>query len=266
MSTTCHDHPRTGGGDAADAGPDHQDESGRLLREATARGPEARRRAEDDAVETHLGLAHGLGRRYRGRGVSDDDLDQVAGLALVKAARRFDAGRGSFGAYAVPTILGELRRHFRDRAWTVRPPRRLQEVQAAINAGRDELRATGDHEPTSAELARHLDLPLADVREAGAVHGAYAPRSLDAPAPGADRPFGEGLGAPDTDLAHVERLQAVAPAIRSLDLEDRTLLHHRYVEDRTQADIGRELGISQMQVSRRLTAVVGRVRAAMGPA
>ena len=234
------------------------------LRAASALGEAARRRAEHDAVEDHLALAHRLGRRYRGRGVADDDLDQVAGLALVRAARRFDAERDSFTAFAVPTVLGELRRHFRDRAWVVRPTRRLQEVQAEANAARDDLRAGGDHEPTSVDVAERLGVPVAEVREADAVQGAFSPRSLDAPAPGSDRPQHEHLGAVDPGLERAERLLAVAPAVRSLSSTDRELLHHRYVEDRTQADIGRELGISQMQVSRRLTAVLARVREAVG--
>lgn len=257
MSVIHHDHPRARHDDL-----DHVTTA--RLRKASAEGPAARRLAEDHAVEDHLALAHRLGRRYRGRGVADDDLDQVAGLALVRAARRFDADRDSFTAFAVPTVLGELRRHFRDRAWVVRPTRRLQEVQAAANAARDDLRASGDHEPSSADVADRLGVPVAEVREADAVHGAFSPRSLDAPVPGDDRPQHERLGAADADLENAERLLAVAPAVRSLSRTDRELLHHRYVEDRTQSDIGRELGISQMQVSRRLTAVLDRIRRSAG--
>ncbi len=243
--------------------PTLEEQSHRLLAEAHLLGSPEREVLQNEVLENNLGLARRLARRYRNRGVAADDLEQVARLGLLKAVRRFDADRRSFHAYAVPTILGELRRHFRDSAWVVRPGRRLQEVQAATTAARDDLRAELSHEPTALEVAHRTGLSEADVREGDAVQGAFAPRSLDAPSPGEGLSAVETLGGDDPHLALVEDLVAIGPAIRGLDARDRRLLQMRFGEDRTQSDIGRELGISQMQVSRRLTAVIGRIRTQM---
>ncbi len=244
--------------------PDLDDTTRELLADAAAASPARRQVIQNHVVVVNLAMAHRLARRYRGRGVSDDDLEQVARLGLLKAVRRFDPDARSFAAYAVPTILGELRRYFRDHAWGVRPGRHLQDVQAAARTARDDLRAGDGHEPSVAEVAELIGETEVSVREADSVVGAYAPQSLDAPTPGGERSFGDSLGMDDAALLHAEDLQAVAPTLRDLDLVDRQLLHMRFVEDRTQADIGRELGISQMQVSRRLAAVLQRIRDRMG--
>jgi RNA polymerase sigma-B factor len=235
-----------------------------MLASAQGETPARREQLQNQVFEKHLDLARRLARRYRGRGVPDDDLEQVARLGLLQAVRRFDVDHDSFTAYAVPTILGELRRYFRDHAWTVRPTRHVQEVQASSAAARDDLRGELSREPTSAEVAARIGESEHDLREADAVRGAFAPRSLDAPAPGEATPFGHSLGVDDPHLAHAEDVQAVGPAIRRLSDADRRLLHLRYVEARTQTDIGLVLGISQMQVSRRLSAVIARIRDHMG--
>lgn len=239
--------------------------TGERLRRASRSAPGRRQALQNDVVSDYIPMAGRLARRYRGRGIADDDLDQVARLGLVKAIRRFDPERRSFAAYAVPTVLGELRRHFRDRAWAIRPVRSLQELQMSVSAARDELRSTGTHEPSAQEVAEHLGISAADVREADTAHDAFAPRSLDVPSPADGTPAHERIGAVDPGHEAVERLQTALPALRSLDEQDRRLLHMRFVEDRTQRDIGAELGVSQMQVSRRLSAVLERLRERIGP-
>ena len=245
------------------ASSDLDDQSHRRLRQARAHDSPERERLENQVVEDNLGLARRLARRYRGRGVGFDDLEQVARLGLLQAVRRFDVDQRSFTAFAVPTILGELRRHFRDQAWVVRPGRRIQEVQASATRARDELRSELAREPLLPEIAARIGEPVAAVREADGASGAFAPRSLDAPAPGTDAGLADSLGAVDPRFVLVEDLATVGPAIRALDEADRRLLQLRFTEDRKQKDIGRELGISQMQVSRRLTAVLARLRAAV---
>lgn len=238
--------------------------TGERLREASQASPRRRQELQNAVVADYLPMAGRLARRYRGRGIADDDLDQVARLGLVKAIRRFDPERRSFAAYAVPTVLGELRRHFRDRAWTIRPVRSVQELQMSVSAARDELRSTGTHEPSADEVAQHLGIGVDAVREADTAHDAFAPRSLDVPSPTDGSPAHERIGAVDPGHEAVERFQTALPALRSLDERDRRLLHMRFVEDRSQRDIGAELGVSQMQVSRRLTSVLRRVRERVG--
>lgn len=239
--------------------------TGERLRQASYASPQRRRELQNAVASDYIPMAGRLARRYRGRGIADDDLDQVARLGLVKAIRRFDPDRRSFAAYAVPTVLGELRRHFRDRAWTIRPVRSIQELQMSVSAARDELRSTGTHEPSVGEVAQHLGIGVREVREADTAHDAFAPRSLDVPSPADGTPAHERIGALDPGHEAVERLQTAMPALRSLDETDRRLLHMRFVEDRSQRDIGAELGISQMQVSRRLATVLARLRERIGP-
>ncbi len=241
-----------------------EEQSHLLLAQARDELSPRREALQNEVLENNLALARRLARRYNGRGVASDDLEQVARLGLLKAVRRFDADRRSFNAYAVPTILGELRRHFRDSAWVVRPGRHVQEVQAAANVAREDLRSELSRDATSAEVAERIGESETSLREADAVIGAFSPRSLDAPAPGDGTPFGHTLGAVDHNLERAEDLQAIGPSVRRLSAQDRHLLGMRFVEGRTQADIGRELGISQMQVSRRLSAVIERIRDGMG--
>ncbi len=223
-----------------------------------------REHLQNDVLELNLAMAHRLAHRYSKRGVQDDDLEQVARLGLLKAVRRFDPERRSFDAYAVPTVLGELRRYFRDHAWSVRPTRHVQDLQSSATKARDALRARDNREPTPKEVADEVGTTESDLRHAEGVQGAFSPRSLDAPTPSGDGATGDLIGGEDDDLLRMERLQTVAPAVRRLDRDDRDLLHMRFVEDRTQQDIGSELGISQMQVSRRLTAVMARIRGDLG--
>jgi RNA polymerase sigma-B factor len=251
--------------DPAD-GPDPDDETRRRLRQAAdASSPLERLRLQNGVVDDNDAMAGRLARRYRGRGIADDDLRQVARLGLLKAVRRFDPERRSFAAYAVPTVLGELRRHFRDRGWAIRPSRSLQELQMSVTAARDEVRESEQHEPTTEEVAEHLHVSEGEVRRADAAHDAFAPQSLDVPSPSDGTAVHERIGSEDPGIEAVDRWESVLPALHELDDDDRRLLEMRFVEERTQRDIGAELGISQMQVSRRLTALLERVRERVGP-
>lgn len=220
---------------------------------------------DDEAVIEHLGLARTLARRFRGRGPEPEDLEQVAYLGLVKAVRGFDADRGSLAAYATATILGELKRHFRDGGWMVRPPRPVQELQLAIRHAVDEHIQRCGAPPGDAELARTVGQDIRDVREARAAVGCFAPQSIDE-SPGPDaRPMSEDLPADDDGaFDRVEELASLTPLGSRLDDADRALLRMRFFEERTQQDIADVLGISQMQVSRRLSRVLASLRLAAG--
>jgi len=225
-----------------------------------------RRRLEDEIVRRHLPLARSLARRYLDRGADADDLIQVANLALVKAMRGFDSGKGSFVPFATATILGELKRYFRDHCWSVRLPRRLQELQV------DVTRATAEHwhehaaAPTSAELATTLQVDEAQVREAQAASGCFHAASLDVSTRSGDQTIGDVLmdHAPDA-YAHVDDVATVARAMRDLDDAQRELIGLRFFDQLTQQQIADRTGISQMQVSRRLAQLLAQLRVALEP-
>lgn len=202
----------------------------------------------------HLPLAARLARSYRGRGVDADDLEQVARLALVKAAAGFDEDRGAFAAFATATIRGELKRHFRDRAWGVRPPRRVQELQARLGAEHDGTDITTAH---ISQLADRLGVAASDLTEAAAARGCYSPDSIDAAVEA-----GHEMGGLDSRLDLVDDWVTFTRLCRDLPRQDRQLLQWRFVDDMTQQEIAHELGISQMQVSRRIAALLARLRAA----
>lgn len=204
-------------------------------------------------IEDHLPLAAHLARTYRGRGVEDDDLLQVARLALVKAAERFDADRGAFAPYAASTIRGEIKRYFRDHAWSVRPPRRLQELQARIGA---ETAVGGSWTERPEAIAAQLGETVADVREALAAGGCFTTDTLD-----------DGMGAAglaEDGYARVDAWLTVRSLRTALTDDDRRLLAWRFVDELPQREIATRLGISQMQVSRRLSSLLSRLRREVG--
>lgn len=209
-------------------------------------------------IEDHLSLADRLARGYRNRGVDEEDLVQVARLALVKAAAGFDAEIGDFAPYAASTIRGELKRWFRDHAWDVRPPRRLQELQAALHADLAEHPQDTDLHHAAERLGASYD----DLREAEAARGCFTADSVDDTEHG-HRP----LGADDDRFELVDQWLTFRRLCADLDHADRQLLHWRFIEEETQQRIADRLGISQMQVSRRLSALLARLRStAMDPA
>ena len=220
----------------------------------------------DALVLDHLDLARTLAGRYRNRGESFDDLLQVAFLGLVKAARGYRPEEGnSFAAYATPTITGEIRRHFRDHGWNVRPPRRLQELRARIRLLERELEQELLEQSCGEELlARRLGTTVAEVREARCAAAAYSAVSLDAPVGEDDATLADTLAVEGVDPAAViDDIASLAPAIARFDERDRRMLALRFGGERTQSQIAAELGISQMQVSRRLGSLLARLREAL---
>jgi RNA polymerase sigma-B factor len=232
---------------------------------AGARGRETRRRALERAVVANLGVARSLAARHRDKGVDLEDLEQVAYASLVGAAQRFDPGPGhDFLAFAVPTIRGELKRHFRDCGWTVRPPRRLQEVQLRVLRAHARLSQELERPPTAAEIADDLGIGEDEVAEAERIDGCFRPTSLDRPIESGSGSLGEGLTDRDDD-AHeaVEARVLLGPAVRALPPRDRYVLALRFYEGLTQREIGNELGITQAQVSRILSRIYDDLREAL---
>jgi RNA polymerase sigma-B factor len=226
--------------------------------DAAARGGQLRQAFENELVLTYLNLAEALASRFDARGRERADLNQVAYLGLVKAARGYDPGKGdSFPAYAAPTITGELKRYLRDRSWVVRPPRHIQDLRSRLFRAEPELTQVLGRSPSIAELASELGADAADVEEAICASSSLRPDSLDAVNPQSDAPpIAEVLASPETPLERLEELACLREAVEDLDPPDRELLYRRYFCEETQAQIGRRLGMSQMQVSRRLARVL----------
>jgi RNA polymerase sigma-B factor len=217
-------------------------------------------------VERHLPLADKLARRYLHTSEPLDDLTQVARLGLVKAAERWDPSRGnSFSTFAVPTILGELRRHFRDRTWTIRPPRDLQELYLDVQRLRHELATEIGREPTARDVADRMGRNAEEVVEALAVGDAHSPTSLDAPVRDhRDEAYSRIDVLPDSrrDIVHSEERTALAQLATALSDRDREVVRLRFQEDLLQREIAARVGVSQMQVSRILRDALMRLRAA----
>lgn len=227
----------------------------------------------DALVREHMSLARGIASRYRDRGESLDDLVQVAYLGLVKAARNYRPGEGfSFAAYAVPTMTGELRRHFRDRGWDVRPPRRLQELRARLREAEEALSQELARRPTADELAERLGVDRHEVDEARLASEGYSSLSLDAPPPGVDAADWAGADSAadvhlaqdesDSDLDGLLDEAAVRPLINQLSERDQLILAMRFYGDCTQQQIADRIGVTQMQVSRLISQVLTRLRTA----
>ena len=217
----------------------------------------------NELVEAHLPLARRLARRFAHRGEPVEDLEQVAALALVKAVERFDPDRaGAFTTFAVPTILGEIKRHFRDRAWAVRVSRRVQERYLELGTTVATMSQELGRPPTLAELAENqgaAHAALIEAMEAGRT--AYRGVSLDAVPTDDDGPsHGELLGEDDLELAAAEWRAALRPLLTALPERERLILYLRYFEERTQAEIARRVGISQMHVSRLIRASLDELR------
>ena len=213
-------------------------------------------------------VARQLARRYRERGIPLDDLQQVAYLGLVKAVRGFRPEKNDeFLGYAVPTIRGELRKHFRDAGWTVRPPRRIQELQAQVWAAESDLTQEKHRSPTTAEIADRLDAPKADVLEACSADGCFTPSSLDATPVNGGVPLAERQASLDAGFARSEAKVVLGPVVRELGERDRRILELRFFRGWTQQQIGDEVGVTQMQVSRLLSRILGDLKEAIqGPA
>jgi RNA polymerase sigma-B factor len=219
--------------------------------------------AREALVERFLPLARQLARRYQRGGEPLDDLVQVASLGLLKAIDRFEPDRPTaFSSFAVPTILGELKRHFRDRGWSVRVPRDLQEMTVRVDRTAEELAGELGRAPTPAEIAGRIGITSEQVLEAREAAGAYRAVSLDRPREEDDEDASDWMGAEDPgfglaeDAATVERLMSV------LSDREREVLRLRFGEDLTQSEIGARVGVSQMHVSRLIRQAIARLRAA----
>jgi RNA polymerase sigma-B factor len=234
---------------------------------AACTDPAEERQLRDSLVVVNMPVAEALAGRYARRGESREDLQQVAYLALTSAAKRYDAHQGTpFAGYCVPTVLGEIKRHFRDRGWVVRPPRRVQELQAVVSRAQHDLGAEIGRPPSPQELADEVGSPLADVAEALAVRDCYHPTSLDRPV-GEDQgsfTLGDLLVAPDAPLAAVEARATLAPSVSRLGERDRRILQLRFFDGLTQREIAEDIGVTQMQVSRLLSRIFDQVRAEVG--
>lgn len=237
-----------------------------LLAHAAQAGDDRERRALwDRVVVLNMEVARSIASRYHGRGIADEDLDQVSFVGLVKAVRRFEVGYdGDLLSYAVPTIRGEIRRHFRDRGWTVRPPRRIQELQGRIWEARDQLVQDLGRSPRPSEVADFVDEDLGDVVEALAAKECFTPASLDRPvAPGATTCLADLQGADDNQAGPAEARLVLAPAVRRLCDRDQRILFLRFFKGCTQEEIAQEIGVTQMQVSRLLSRILGQLRTAL---
>jgi RNA polymerase sigma-B factor len=214
-------------------------------------------------IEAWLPLAQHLAHRYSGRGEPTDDLLQTAAVGLIKAVDKFDPDRGvDFAGYAIPTIIGELKRHFRDRTWDIRVPRRLQELRLAISEANSSLLQTLGRSPTVADIAAHLKLTEEDVLEGLEGARAYNAVSLSTPTGDGERAteLGDLLGADDTEYELAELRVALGPALATLDDREQKILTLRFYGNLTQSQIADQIGVSQMHVSRLLARALTKLR------
>ncbi|MEU3920436.1 SigB/SigF/SigG family RNA polymerase sigma factor [Streptomyces sp. NPDC029004] len=217
-------------------------------------------------VELNLSLVKFAARRFRSRSEPTEDIIQVGTIGLIKAINRFDVERGiEFTSFALPTIVGEIKRFFRDTSWAVQVPRRLQELRIDLARARDQLEQHLGRCPTAAELAGHLGITEAEVAEGEQAANGYLARSLDAPVDEDDAvsALTRGLGNEDPAFDIVEAVATLKPVIASLGERDRLILSLRFGEELTQSEIGARLGLSQMHVSRLLAAIYATLRAAL---
>jgi RNA polymerase sigma-B factor len=221
-------------------------------------------RAREELVERFLPLARKLARRYSGAREPFDDLLQVASLGLVKAIDRFDTTRGTaFSSFAVPTILGELKRYFRDLGWAVHVPRGAQELALKVEEAQQRLTAKTGRAPSVPDLAEYLELSMEDVLDALETAGAHHCVSLDTPREDADGESGtlaDAFGEPDVRFELVDASVSIAAAAKQLSARERRVLELRFVEDLTQTQIADLIGVSQMQVSRILRRALSELR------
>ena len=240
----------------------NQVEENDLLRAYHERGDLA---ARDKLVEANLPLARAIARRYAGRGEQLDDLVQVASIGLIKAIDRFDLERGVFlRTYAVPTIVGEIKRHFRDRAWAVHVPRRLKELNQQLSSLVKDMSVQLERSPTVAELAKAAGIEEEQVLEAIESSRAYTTESLSAPADeGSELDRMQALGVVEQAFERAEDQHLLAPGLDALDARERRIIQLRFYDGLTQTQIANQLGISQMHVSRLIRRALETMRDAL---
>lgn len=219
----------------------------------------------NEVIVINIPVARSLAARYRNRGQAQDELEQVACLALTKAVQGFDPERGDdLLVFAVPSILGELKRHFRSSAWAVRPPRRIQEFRPQLVAAEEELSQRLGRPASPAELAVELDCSIKEVEEAMSCGDLAHAASLDEPVAATGSPLGELLPTLDPGFEQSEAVAMLGPACRGLKPRDRRILEMRFYEQATQQEIAEELGVTQVQVSRLLQRIFTDLRRAIG--
>jgi RNA polymerase sigma-B factor len=222
--------------------------------------------AREDLVHLHLPLVEHCARRFRNRGEPFEDLVQVGTIGLIKSVDRFEADRGvEFSTYATPTIIGEIKRYFRDKGWAIRVPRRLQELRMQIVTSTAELTQTLGRSPTPRELAERIGCSVEEIIEGMESSNAYSTLSLDATDAGEETGGSmlDALGVDDPDLEHVEVRESIKPMLDQLDPREKRILVLRFFKNMTQTQIAEEIGISQMHVSRLLTRTLDQMRVAM---
>ena len=243
-----------------------QDRTARALAAIAEADSESRRQELlDYVVRINMGVARNVAGRYFSRGIDEDDLVQVAYMALTRAVRDFDPSRHKdFLSYAVPTIRGELKKHFRDHGWMVRPPRRVQETQARITSAEAALVQKLGRPPRPSEIAKHLDIDVDDVIEALAADGCFSPSSLDRQVTTRGDSGGVALldfiGEADSATPAAEARVVLGPVLRRLKDRDRRIVYLRFFEQKSQQEIGEEIGVTQMQVSRLLARILRDLR------
>jgi RNA polymerase sigma-B factor len=232
-----------------------------------ATSEDRRSTCRDDLVQLHLPLVDHCARRFMNRGEPLDDLVQVGTIGLIKSVDRFDNERGvEFSTYATPTIIGEIKRHFRDKGWAIRVPRRLQELRMSIGSVTGEMSQELGRSPTPREIAEKLGVTLEEVMEGIESGNAYSTLSLDAGDNGEEgggTSMLDNLGTDDEALANVEIRESLKPLIGQLPAREKRILLLRFFRGMTQSQIAEEIGVSQMHVSRLLNRTLAQLRTSM---
>jgi RNA polymerase sigma-B factor len=226
----------------------------------------SRARARDGLVHLHLPLVEHCARRFRNRGEPHEDLVQVGTIGLIKAVDRFETDRGvEFSTYATPTIIGEIKRYFRDKGWAIRVPRRLQELRMQIGTATAELTQRLGRSPTPRELAEAIGCTVEEIIEGMESSNAYSTLSLDASDGSDDGPPSmlDTLGIDDEGLAHVEIRESIKPLLEGLGAREKRILLLRFFKNMTQSQIAEEIGVSQMHVSRLLAKTLTQLRTSL---
>ena len=223
--------------------------------------------ARDALVALHLPLVEHCARRFRNRGEPFEDLVQVGTIGLIKSIDRFDLGRGvEFSTYATPTIIGEIKRYFRDKGWAIRVPRRLQELRMQIGATTADLTQTLGRSPTPRELAEAIGCSVEEIVEGIESGNAYSTLSLDASDDGGDEggvSMLDMMGLDDEELEQIEIRETIKPLLEALPLREKRILLLRFFKNKTQSEIAAEIGVSQMHVSRLLSRTLDQLRVSM---
>ena len=260
--STSHTTPITTGAPVLLSRAERMTRTAQCLEEAATKDEPTRQALIDEVVVLNMPVARSIAHRFQNKGISDDDLDQVAYLALTRAAQQYDGAYDrDFLSYCVPTIRGELKKYFRDAGWTVRPPRRVQELQGLIASAAEELAQTLGSAPRPSELAQELDEDVDRVIEALTTDGCFAPTSLDRPVTDdSGLTLGECIRAEEDGLGPAEARVMLGEVVRQLSERDRRILHLRFFRGATQQQIAADIGVTQMHVSRLISRILRELR------